>query len=184
MGWYALFVKMGKEDDMCEYLDCLLRIHQKIDYKLIVPKRKVVEYKSGKKKLVNRTLFPGYIIVCTEDIYIIFNIIKTNRHTNIYALLRTEDYFQEISPIDIEPIVGLVNQEGIIDISSIFLEKDKVLITEGPLINYMGIVKKANPRKGRIKILLNFLNRNIEMDVGIKCLSKIDEKDIKNTIIF
>jgi len=75
-----------------------------------------------------------------------------------------------------------VNKTGIIDTSIIFLEKDKVVITEGALIHHKGTIKKINKRKGRAKISLIFLGRKIEVDICIKCLEKISEQDIKNTI--
>ena len=185
MKWYAIFVKTGKEDIVCKYLSQIFSLYTHIKVKLLVPKRELIEYKSGIKRRVYKTLFPGYILVNTESVLSIYNIIRTESvHSDLFSFLRIEGDFQEIYSEEIHLINYLMNEEGIIDTSTIFLERDKVIITGGALIHYKGIIKKINKRKGRAKISLMFLNRNIEIDISIKCLKKINEHDIKNTISF
>jgi len=184
MSWYTFFVETGKEEIVCDYLNYILGNYSDIKYDMLIPKRELIEYKSGLKKIVYRTLFPGYIFVCTESIVSIYNAIRNQWHSDLYALLRTKDYFQEIRSEEIKPIINMIDNEGIISISTIFLEKDKVIITDGPLINYSGTIKKVNPRKERAKISLNFLTCDGKVDIGVRLLKKINKNDIKKIIIF
>jgi len=185
MKWYAFFVKTGEEDTICRYLNQILSYYTEIDYNILVPKRELIEYKLGKKTLVQKILFPGYVLVYTESILSIYNVILiVGWHSDLFALLRIEENFQEIRSEEIVPIINLVSNEGIINISTIFLEKDKVIITDGPLAHYKGTIKKINPRKGRAKISLKFLNQNCYFDISVKCLEKVNEEDIKNKILF
>ena len=65
MKWYAFFVKTGKEDTVCKYLNQILSYHT--NFNLLVPKRGLIEYNSGIKTLVYKPLFPGYILIHTES---------------------------------------------------------------------------------------------------------------------
>jgi len=68
MKWYAFFVKAGKEDIVCKYLNQIFGYHTNINFSLLVPKRELIKYKSGIKTLVYKPLFPGYILILTESI--------------------------------------------------------------------------------------------------------------------
>lgn len=63
--WYILKVQSNREDSIRETL--LRRISlQGMDRffgEVIVPKEQVTEFKSGKKRVVSRKLYPGYILV-------------------------------------------------------------------------------------------------------------------------
>jgi len=183
MKWYAFFVKSGKEDVLCRYLNYILRGRKEITYRLIVPKRELTEYKSGSKKLVHKPLFPGYIIIHTESIYKIYNIMKVLWHSEIYALIRTDEWFQEIKEDEMLPLLKIINKNGIIKASTIHIKKDRVIVIGGPLIHYTGRIKKINSRKGRAKISLNFLNYKYEFNIGVKCLDKLSDNEFNHEIV-
>lgn len=183
MGWYAFFVKQSKEDVLCRYFNYMLRGRKEITYRLIVPKREVTEYKAGAKMLVHKPLFPGYIIIDTESIYKIYNIMKVLWHSEIHALLRTDEWIQEIKEDEILPLLKIMNKDGIIKESTIHIKKDKVIVIDGPLIHYTGRIKKINARKGRAKISLNFLNNKYELNIGVKCLDKLSDHEFNHDIV-
>ena len=174
MSWYAIFVKTGKEDEVCLYIKQIFG-KSKVQFQLLVPKRELVEYYEGVKRLVKRTMFPGYILLKTDSIEQMYTYLSSRWHSNIYTLLRSGGFYQEIPAAEIVPIINLMNKDGTITSSSLFLENDKVIIKEGPLLNYTGLIRKINARKGRAKIILNFLGRECKIDIAIKCLSMIKE---------
>jgi len=174
MSWYAIFVKTGKEDELCLYIKHIFE-KSKVQFQLLVPKRELVEYYEGVKRLVKRTMFPGYILLNTDSIEQIYAFLSSRWHSNIYAMLKSGGFFQEIPAAEIVPIINLINKDGTITSSSLFLENDKVIVKEGPLLNYTGLIRKINARKGRAKIILNFLGRECKIDIPIKCLRLIKE---------
>jgi len=182
--WYAFFVTTGKENIISTYLDKILVTHDYISYELLVPRRELKEYKSGIVITKLKPLFPGYILIKTNTILLIYQILRNWWHRDMRAILRSNENFHEIKWEEIKIIKQLVNDEGIIKVSDIFLENNRVLITKGPLVNYTGIIKKVNRRKKRAKIILNFLNNKHDVDVSINCLEKINTTEIKNKINF
>lgn len=184
MKWYAIFVKSGKEEDIQKYLTSILIDKFSIDCKVIVPKRELMEYREGIKTKVHRLLFPGYVFLGIQAICAAYYIIKERWHSDIYRFLRDGSRFQEIQYHEIEMILKLMDSEGLIGTSEVFVEKEKVLIMAGPLTHYTGIVVKINARKGRAKIQLNFLNNNCLIDIGINDLKRIGKNDVKKVIEF
>ncbi len=65
MDWYILKVQSNRERTIAEALERKMRIEGYDRYfdQVIVPTEKVTEFKGGKKKVVERKLYPGYIVV-------------------------------------------------------------------------------------------------------------------------
>ena len=183
MEWYALFVKTGKEDYICNDLKKIFD-YNNVKIRLLVPKRKLMEYHSGVKEYVEKPLFPGYILFETCSVEQIYYIIKNTQNRYIYSVLRTQAYFQKVNPKEIETILALTNSCGVIEKSLVFVENDRIRIKEGPLTNYTGVIEKICPRKKRAKIRLIFLDRICHLDICVECIETIDKQEIKNTIVF
>ncbi len=65
MDWYILKVQSNRERSIAEALERKMRIEglDRFFDQVIVPTEKVTEFKGGKKKIVERKLYPGYIVV-------------------------------------------------------------------------------------------------------------------------
>ena len=65
MDWYILKVQSNRERTIAEALERKMRIEglDRFFDQVIVPTEKVTEFKGGKKKVVERKLYPGYIVV-------------------------------------------------------------------------------------------------------------------------
>src|SRR5690606_1667184 len=63
--WYILKVQSNRERSIADALQRKIAIEGLEDYcgELLVPPEKVTEFKGGKKKIVERKLWPGYIVV-------------------------------------------------------------------------------------------------------------------------
>jgi transcriptional antiterminator NusG len=185
MNWYAVFVRTGKEDEVCDNLKKLYEFFSPKDqYEVIVPKRGLYEYHEGRKDYVLRTLFPSYVLIGTNQIIKLYEIMKNHKSIHIIKLLKNDNFFQEINEREIDSIINLINKEGVIGISDIYVEDEKVNIIDGPLSHYNGIIKKINRRKGRAKIQVDFLNKKCFVDIAIRCLEKYKEDNVKNQITF
>lgn len=166
MGWYVINVETGFEDEVCYIVNHIKPyLLEHIEYNLLVPKRILYERKRGIRNKVVRKLFPGYILVETNRIEQFY--FRINRLPHIIKFLRNNDYFLEVENDEIKHIFNLINKEGLIDISQGFMINDKVKIIDGPLLNYEGIIKKIDKRKGRAKVEFTIHNNPLLIDLGI-----------------
>src|SRR5262249_2675825 len=65
MDWFILKVQSNRERSMADALTRKMKIegYERFFDQAIVPTEKVTEFKGGKKKVVERKLYPGYIVV-------------------------------------------------------------------------------------------------------------------------
>lgn len=179
----CFFVHTGEEDVICKYIDHLLFSEKYLNYKLLVPKRKLLEYRSGEFVTAYKTMFPGYVLIYTDDIETIHKKLKPYWYSTMYSLLRIKDSYQEISHAELIPILNLINKDGVIDISTIAIEDDKVFVFDGPLTNYSGVITKLNKRKKRIRVVLDFLENKKDLDIGADYLPELDKNNYKNMVL-
>jgi transcriptional antiterminator NusG len=182
-GCYVFFVHTGQEDIVCRYVNDLLPNYDDIDYRLFVPKRKLVEYHSGIIKVAYKNMFPGYIFIYTGNIERIYAILRMNCHSAVLKILKVDDCFQKVEKRELQPILNLINRDGVVEASTVFVENGKVYVFDGPLKNYTGVITKINPRRKRVRVLLDFLDRKTEVDICADYLLKMDGENFENMVV-
>lgn len=160
--WFALFVITGEEDKVKERL--LYKLNHG-ELKVLVPKRKLRERKSGVWNTKIRTLFPGYVLLNGQIGVPEYEVIKNV--PGIIKLLRDKNSPLEISSQEISIIKRLIIDNETIGSSSIYLENKRVVVIDGPLLGLEGYIESVDKRKGRAKVRLNLMGepRLVELSV-------------------
>ena len=165
MDWYALFVKTGKEDCVKEWIRLFLH---KRDVTTVIPQRRLAERKGGEVKHVCRTLFPGYVFICTTMSSEIYYDLK--KIPDLIRILNTGENCTRIDNEEMFYILRLLNEEGIVDFSKVLLYNSKVVVKAGPLKGIEGLISAVDTRKKRVTISLNFMGIPRKLDIGIEIL--------------
>ncbi len=165
--WYILKVQSNREDSIRETL--LRRISmQGMDAwfgEVIVPKEQVTEFKGGKKRVVSRKLYPGYILV---------NMILNDE---TWYLVRETGGIGDFtgsagrpSPMLPQDVAKLLNKsEEKTDeqpkLKINFKKGDRVKINEGTFENFEGEVEQINEANGRVTVMLSIFGRSTPVDI-------------------
>jgi transcriptional antiterminator NusG len=163
--WYAIHTYSGYEEKVAEsirqraeYLDMKDKIHQ-----VLVPKEKMIEIKNGKRKVVEKRIFQGYVLVqmkLSEDAWYIV------RNTpSVTGFVGTGI---EPTPVEGEEIEKIMKRMGRdepkhkIDYNI----GDIVSIIDGPFKGYEGAVNEIDAQKGKLKVLVSMFGREtpVELD--------------------
>jgi transcriptional antiterminator NusG len=167
--WYALFVKTGEENLVKERLD--YRFHG--DPAVMIPKKIIKERKNCKWYRRVRNLFPGYIFlhgVMNEENY--SNLWQV---PGLYKLLCTDREPVRIPDCEIKVFSHLFDKEDIIQESDILMEGEEVSIISGPLTALQGKILKVDKRKGRARVLINFLGEERVIDLGVNIIQSANQ---------
>lgn len=165
--WYAVFVKTGEEN----------LVKERLDYRfggspaVMIPKKIIKERKNGKWYRRTRNLFPGYIFI--------HGVLDAQTYKNLwqvpglYKLLCTDREPVQIPDYEIEVFSHLFDKEDTIQESDIFMEGDRVTIINGPLTALKGKILKVDKRKGRARVLLDFLGEERVIDLGVNIIQQV-----------
>ena len=165
--WYILKVQSNREDSITDTLERRIRM-QGLDRffgKVIVPKEQVTEFKSGKKRVVSRKLYPGYILV---------NMILNDE---TWYLVRETGGIGDFtgsagrpSPMLQADVDKLLNKSAVKPdeaprLKINFKKGDRVKITEGTFENFEGEVEQIDQANGRVTVMLSIFGRSTPVDI-------------------
>lgn len=163
--WYAIHTYSGYEEKVAE------SIRQRADsldmkdkiFQVLVPKEKMIEVKNGKRKVVEKRIFQGYVMVqmkMTEDAWYIVR--------NTPSVTGFVGSGSDPTPVDQDEMDKIMKRMG--------REEPKhkidynigevVSITDGPFKGFDGAVNEIDPAKGKLKVLVNMFGREtpVELD--------------------
>ena len=163
--WYVIHTYSGYEDQVAEQIQQRiesLEMQDKI-FDVIVPKENQLEIKNGRRKVVERKIFPGYIMVqmiVTEDSWFIVR--NTPNVTGFVGTSTTPSPLDDSEVKSIQKRMGVEEPKYKIDFSL----GELVGITDGPFKGFDGTVSEIDDQKGKIKVLVNMFGREtpVELD--------------------
>lgn len=163
--WYAIHTYSGYEDRVSDNLRQrieTLGMGDKI-FDVIVPKENQIEIKNGRRRIVERRIFPGYVLVqmdVTEDSWYVVR--NTPNVTGFVGSGTTPTPLSESEIKHIQKRMGVEEPKYKID----FTAGESVNITDGPFKGFDGVVNEIDENKGKIKVLVNMFGREtpVELD--------------------
>lgn len=170
--WYVIHTYSGYEDQVAQNL--LHRIDtmgmkDKV-FDVVVPKENQIEIKNGKRRIVERKIFPGYILVnmdVTEDSW--FVVRNTPNVTGFVGTGTTPSPMAEDEVKLIQKRMGVEEPKFMIDYSI----GETVNITDGPFKGCDGQISEIDEAKGKIKVLVTMFGRETPVELDSLQVKKI-----------
>jgi transcription termination/antitermination protein NusG len=165
--WYILKVQSNREDSIRDALERRIKIAglQGFFGEIIVPTETVTEFKAGKKRVVKRKLYPGYIVVnmeITEDSW--FLVRETpgigdftgsgGKPSPMQASEVGRIVAKSEEKTDEAPKLKISCKHG-----------DRVKINEGTFENFEGDVDTIDEQNGRVTVMINIFGRSTPVEL-------------------
>lgn len=167
--WYVLFTRTGDEIKLKEVIE---HFFPQNVIKPLIPRRRLMEKRLGKRIEVVRILFPGYVFIHTHMTDRIYRMIKQMPASA--KVLMADMKPAEVPMEEMNPILQLTSASEIIGFSTGIRVGSKVKIIDGPLKDFEGIILNVDSRKGRAKVSLDILNDTKKVDLGLIVLKALD----------
>ncbi len=170
--WYAIHTYSGYEEKVAESIRQRAESLDMADkiFDVMVPKEKMIEVKNGKRKVVEKRIFQGYVLVqmkLTEDAWYIV------RNTpNVTGFVGTGTEPSPVSNDEMEKIkkrMGVDTPKHQMD----FNIGDVVNITDGPFKGFDGSVNEIDEQKGKLKVLVNMFGRETPVELDSLQVKKV-----------
>jgi transcriptional antiterminator NusG len=156
--WYVIHTYAGYEDQVADSLRQRIESLSMADkiFDVMVPTEKQIEIKNGKRKTVEKKIFPGYVMVdmiVTDDSWYIV------RNTpNVTGFI---GFGVRPTPMSVHEVEMIRKRMGQDDLKyNIELNiGDLVEITDGPLKGFQAKVDEVDAQKGKVKVLVSMFGR-------------------------
>jgi transcription termination/antitermination protein NusG len=167
MDWYILKVQSNREESIREGLLRRVAIAGLGNYfgDVIVPTEKVTEFKGGKKKVIKRKLYPGYLVVHMEINDDTWFLVRET--PGIGDFTGAAGRPSPMLPHEVSRIVAKQEEksEKAPKLKIAFREGDRVKINEGTFENFEGEVDSLDETNGRVTVMINIFGRSTPVEL-------------------
>lgn len=170
--WYVIHTYSGYEEKVAENLKQRaenLGLSDKI-FDVIVPKEKTIEIRNGRRKTVEKKMYPGYVmvdmIVTDDSWYVVRN---TPQVTGFIGAGITPVPVSEGESKEIQRRMGVEEPKYQIDLK----RGDLVAITDGPFKGFDGSVDEVDEAKGKLKVLVSMFGRETAVELDSLQVKKV-----------
>lgn len=173
--WFILKVQSNREDSIRESLERRVKIAGLDKYfdEIIVPIEMVTEFKAGKKKVVKRKLYPGYIVVHMEINDETWFLVRET--PGIGDFTGTAGKPAPMAEADIARIVKKQEEKEAEQprLKINFQPGDRVKISEGTFENFEGDVGGIDEANGRVTVNINIFGRSTPVELEYWQIQKV-----------
>ena len=171
--WYVLHVLSNKEDRTVENLNRLFKEDEEMNALLqsapLVPKEKVEDVRNGKKYILNRKLYPGYVfvkMVYSDDTW---HVIRNVRGVAGFVGASGNDPF----PLTEDEVyeMGVEKREIVVN----YVVGDTVRILDGPLSSFTGVVESIEVDKNSVSVIVSMFGRETPVEFELDQVEPISQ---------
>lgn len=175
--WYVLHTYSGHENRVKVNLEQRVRsmgMSEKLE-QVIVPTQKVTEVKDGKKRVLTKTSFPGYVLV------------KMDLDDELWYIVRSTPGVMGFVgggnrpiPLDEEEVENIISggERRARDEAKRkfdFSVGDKVKVVEGPFSGFSGTIDELNEEKSKLKLMISIFGRSTPVELEFHQIEKTQD---------
>ena len=163
--WYVVHCYSGYENKVKHNLEQRIETMQMQDqiFQVVVPTEDEMEVRDGKRRVIERRVFPGYILVqmiLTDDSW--FVVRNTPGATGFVGM------GNEPTPLRSEEVNAIMKrmEAEAPKIKVTFKSGQKVRIIEGPFNEFIGVVDEIDMERAKVRVMVSFFGREtpVELD--------------------
>ena len=183
--WYVVHTYSGMENRVLQNLENRVSSLNMEDYiyEIIVPTEEVTEIRNGQRKLVRRTVLPGYVLVrmdLTDESW------STVRHTpsvtgfvghsNSPVALSLDEVEKMLAPAVVAAATANSDspskRKKKVEVAD-FAVGDSVMVVDGPFAGVHATITEINVNNQRLKALVEILGRETPVDLTFPQIQKV-----------
>ena len=169
--WYVIHTYSGYENKVKANLEKAIenRGMQDLIEKIMVPTQDVQEIKNGVKKMVQRKIYPGYVLIkmqLRDDTWFV-----VRNTTGVTSFVGPES---KAIPLTDEEIISMGIEMP--DIELDITVDELVKIIAGPFDGSLGKVKEVNAQKQTVTVTLSVFGRETQVELDYHIVQRMGEK--------
>lgn len=170
--WYVIHCYAGYENKVRHSIEQRIETMGMANeiFDVVVPTIEEIEIKDGKRRTIERRVFPGYILVqliLSEESW--FVVRNTPGVTGFVGM------GNEPTPLREEEVAKILNQmeESVPKVKFDFRIGEKVRIRSGPFADFFGNVNSIDADRAKVRLLVSFFGRETPVELDFTQVEKI-----------
>jgi len=170
--WYVVHTYSGYENKVKNNLEHRIgsmHMEEKI-FEVVVPVEDVIEYKSGRKQLVQKKLLPGYLLVRMalddDSWYVVRNT------PGVTGFVGTSARPTPIPGDEVDRVMARQKADKP-KVSAEFSQGEGVKVVDGPFADFTGIISEVSLDQSKLKVLVSIFGRETPVELAFEQVLKL-----------
>jgi len=170
--WFVIHTYSGYEERVKKNLEQRIKFMGGEDEisQVIIPTEEEVEVRSGQRRNVRKKILPGYILVQMKMSDQSWNVVRNTPGVTGFVGSGSK-------PVPLqEEEVNQILKQMVAEAPKVkvgFRSGQSVRVTDGPFIDFVGIVDEISPEKGKVKVLLSLFGRETPVELDFLQVEKL-----------
>lgn len=171
--WYVIHTYSGYENKVKMNLEKRvesMNMEEKI-FRVLVPMKDEIEFKSGKQKATKRKVYPGYVLVEMEMTDDSWYVVRNTPGVTGFVGTGTKPI-----PLLDKEVIRILQQMGMDDVQTrIDIEiNQNVQVIAGPFKDFVGVVREIMADKGKLRVEVSMFGRETPVELEFTQVQKLD----------
>jgi len=172
--WYAISTYSGYEDKVADSIKQRLDTVDFADkiFDALVPKEKQIEIKNGKRRIADKKILQGYVLVEMKLSDDTWYIIRNTPGVTGFVGTGTQP-----TPVSNKEVEKIKKRMGVEDPKfTVNYEVNEVVsVTDGPFKGFEGTISEIDASKGKLKVMISMFGRETAVELDALQVKKIDD---------
>ena len=170
--WYVIHTYSGHEERVQKNLEQRIKFmdvgSQIAEVK--IPTEQEIEVRSGKRRTITRKILPGYVLVKMKMDENTWSIVRNT--PGVTGFVGSGNTPTPLREKEVSEIIKQMSAEAP-KVKVGFRKGQSVRVTDGPFIDFVGVVDEINMEKGKVKVLLSLFGQETPVELDFLQIDKL-----------
>jgi len=170
--WFVIHTYSGYEERVKKNLAQRIRFMDSEGEisQVVIPTEDEIEVRAGQKRTVSKKILPGYVLVQMKMSDQSWQIVRNT--PGVTGFVGSGDKPVPLQEGEVSQILRQMEAEAP-KIKIGFREGQSVRVTDGPFVDFIGVVDSINSEKGKVKVLLSLFGRETPVELDFLQVEKL-----------
>jgi transcriptional antiterminator NusG len=170
--WYVIHTYSGYEERVKKNLEQRRNSMDAADeiLKVVIPTEDEIEVKTGQRRTVTKKILPGYVLVQMKMTDQSWGVVRNT--PGVTGFVGSGGKPTPLQENEVGQILKQMEAEAP-KVKVGFRRGQSVRVTDGPFIDFVGVVDEINTEKGKIKVLLSLFGQETPVELDFLQVEKL-----------
>jgi transcriptional antiterminator NusG len=170
--WFVVHTYSGYEERVKKNLAQRIRFMDSEGEisQVVIPTEDEIEVRAGQKRTVSKKILPGYVLIQMKMSDQSWRIVRNT--PGVTGFVGSGDKPVPLQEGEVGQILRQMEAEAP-KLKIGFREGQSVRVTDGPFVDFIGVVDSINSEKGKVKVLLSLFGRETPVELDFLQVEKL-----------
>ncbi|HCP59995.1 MAG TPA: transcription termination/antitermination protein NusG [Dehalococcoidia bacterium] len=170
--WFVIHTYSGYEERVRKNLEQRIKLMDSQDsiFQVVIPTEEEIEVKNGQRRSVTKKILPSYVLVQMEMNDHSWNVVRNT--PGVTGFVGSGGKPTPLQEEEIGQILKQMTAEAP-KVKVGFRKGQSIRVTDGPFIDFVGVVDEIKAEKGKVKVLLSLFGRETPVELDFLQVEKL-----------